>query len=68
MEITEAQIQKLINTFEANKEDLKEIRIAINRGEYDSDVSISETFEQGYNNALEYVFDTLGIEVSKRFL
>ena len=64
MEITKGQIEQLKGTYEANKEDLKmlddymeEYGIALDNGISD----ITESFEQGYNNALEYVFRVLGI-------
>lgn len=65
MEITKEQIEKLKGSYEANKEDLKEVRRYINKYDIlDNGVSeVEETFEQGYNNALEYVFRVLGINI-----
>lgn len=65
MEITKEQIEELKGTYEANKEDLKEVRRYINKYDIlDNGVSeVEETFEQGYNNALEYVFRVLGINI-----
>ena len=65
MEITKEQIGKLKGTYEANKEDLRELEKCIREygvtGDGCSDAT--ESFEQGYNNALEYVFGVLGIEL-----
>ena len=63
-ELTDEIIQKLISTYESNKEELQVLEEFIEEhGETDEGVSnVTESFEQGYNNALEYVFKILGIE------
>ena len=64
MEITKEQIEQLKGTYEANKEDLKQLDNDLEKYGYALDNGISdvtESFEQGYNNALEYVFRVLGI-------
>jgi hypothetical protein len=63
MEITKEQIEKLKSTYEGNKEELKQLEEEIARYDItDSGISdVTESFEQGYNNALEYVFRVLGI-------
>lgn len=55
---------KLIGSYKANKEELKELRTFIHEhGQTDDGLAdATESFEQGYNNALEFVFQTLGIE------
>ena len=65
MVITKEQIDLLRGVYIANKEDLKQVEEDIEAfGETDDGVSnATESFEQGYNNALEYVFKALGIEL-----
>ena len=64
MEITKEQIELLKGDYEANKEELKQVEEDIEAfGETSDGVSeVEASFEQGYNNALEYVFHILGIE------
>ena len=61
MEITREQMERLMSAYNDNKEELNELEEFINEnGITDdgiSDVTIS--FEQGYNNAMEYVFSVL---------
>lgn len=64
MEITKKQIEKLKENYEYNKQDLQELKKYID--EYgctdDGIQDATESFEQGWNNAMEFVFLTLGIE------
>lgn len=53
MDITKGQIRILRDSYESNKEDLKMLE--------GNEVDISESFERGYNNALEFVFRILGV-------
>lgn len=57
-------IEKLKNAYESNKEDLRQVKRDIKDcGTLDNGVSdVEDTFEMGYNNAMEYVFSTLGIK------
>lgn len=58
------KIVKLKDAYEGNKENLRQVRKDIkDYGRLDNGVSdVEDTFEMGYNNALEYVFSILGIE------
>ena len=62
--ITDEMVKKLIETYKCNEEDLCELeRIIDEDGITEDGISdITDTFEQGYNNALEYVFYILGIK------
>lgn len=57
-------IGELLNIYESNKEDLKRIKHEIRKYGQTNDglTDATESFEQGYNNALELVFDKLGIK------
>ena len=63
IKVTEEMKQELMDTYEGNKEMLYEMEEFLNNNGYlDNGVSdIHETFEMGYNNALQYVFGLLGI-------
>lgn len=61
--ITKAQIKKIKDTYESNKEELAKLEAFIEENgvtDYGLD-DVTESFEQGYNNALVYVFGILGI-------
>lgn len=60
----EEKIKAIKGTYEANKEDLKELERFINKHGMTEDglSDVNESFEQGYNNALEFVFRTLGVD------
>lgn len=63
-EITTEQIKWLKESYEDNKVSLAELENHIEEygvTDYGLD-DVGESFEQGYNNAMEYVFRTLGIE------
>ena len=64
MVISENHISELKEAYESNKQSLREVRAAIReKGCCDNGLSdASESFEQGWNNALEFVFITLGID------
>ena len=64
MKITNEQIAKLKDSYENNKGDLRELRNYIREnGMTDDGLSdATESFEQGWNNAMEYVFLTLGVD------
>ena len=61
MKITKEQIAKLKDAYEGNKEELKCIEDYIRKwgAAYDGLTDATESFEQGYNNALEFVFRVL---------
>ena len=65
--ITDEQIKKLTDAYESNKDTLKMIKESL-EDYYDmySDKDIGNIFETGYNNALEYVMDILGIEYNHK--
>lgn len=62
--ITDDMLKKIIGTYEENKENLGHIERSIeDNGMLDNGISeVEETFEMGYNNALEYIFNTIGID------
>ena len=63
MNITPEQIQKLLDAYESNETSLKDVYGMYNdHGHVENDNTPEETHEQGYNDALEYVFKVLGIE------
>ena len=64
MEITREQMERLMSAYNDNKEELNKLEEFINEnGITDDGISdVTVSFEQGYNNALEYVFSVLGIK------
>lgn len=62
--ITNETIKALINAYESNKDALYSLDKTLEEyGILDNGVSdIHDTFEMGYNNALQYVFSQLGIK------
>ena len=64
MKITNEQIVKLKDSYESNKEDLRELRNYIRENGMTDDglCDAAESFEQGWNNAMEYVFLILGVD------
>ena len=64
MNITNEQIAKLKESYESNKEDLKGLKRYIRKyGMTDDGITdVTESFEQGYNNAFELVFRVLELE------
>ena len=63
MNITQEQIQKLLDAYESNCDTLKDIDVMYDDyGYVGNNNTPEETHEQGYNDALEYVFKVLGIE------
>ena len=62
--ITNEIIETLINAYESNKDALYSLDKTLEEhGILDNGVSdIHDTFEMGYNNALQYVFSQLGIK------
>lgn len=64
MEITREQMERLMSVYNDNKEELNKLEEFINEnGITDDGISdVTVSFEQGYNNALEYVFSVLGIK------
>lgn len=62
MNITKEQIANLKDAYESNKEELKHIEEHIEEYGMTDDglTDVTESFEQGYNNALEFVFRILG--------
>ncbi len=63
-QITNEMIEKLIDVYESNKDVLYELDAIIDEdGILDNGVTdIHDTFEMGYNNAMQYVFEVLGIK------
>ena len=61
MNITKEQIAKLKDAYESNKEELNYIKDYIEEYGMTGDglTDATESFEQGYNNALEFVFRIL---------
>ena len=61
MNITKEQIAKLKDAYESNKETLREVEKYIEECGMTDDglTDATESFEQGYNNALEFVFGVL---------
>lgn len=68
MTLTKEQIDKMKELYNSNKEALVKVKNYIR--EYgctdDGVTDATESFEQGYNNALEYVFEILGIKDYER--
>lgn len=62
--VTEETIEKLKDTYDSNKEELISMENDFYANITDEDPEMS--FEQGYNNALEYVFKLLGIEYAPK--
>ena len=62
--VTNERVKKLVESYKSNKEELKNLENYIE--EYgctdDGVTDVTESFEQGWNNALEYVFNVLGIK------
>lgn len=68
IKVTEEMLNKLIATYEGNKEDLHEIEEYLKHDYLDDGVgNVNDTFEMGYNNALEYVFSVLGFTDYERY-
>ena len=63
MYITDEQIEKLKEDYVDNRRNLRELDRFIEEHGMTNDglTDSTESFEQGYNNALEFVFATLGI-------
>lgn len=61
--ITEEQLLNLKGSYESNKEELATLENFINENGCTNEglSDATESFEQGYNNALEYVFQILGV-------
>lgn len=63
-QITDEMIEALINVYKSNKDSLYELDAILDEnGILDDGITdIHDTFEMGYNNALQYVFSVLGIK------
>ena len=63
MKITSEQILKLINAYGSNRVTLEELEEYIEENGITAEglSDVTESFEQGWNNAMEFVFDVLGI-------
>ena len=59
--ITNVQVDAIRKTYYSNKEDLENIRTNVRNGW--CDICVPECFEQGYNNAIEYVCHVLDIKL-----
>lgn len=61
--ITEHQIEQLVDSYNSNKKDLDSLEVYIREnGCTDDGLSdVTESFEEGWNNALRYVFSVLNI-------
>lgn len=66
--MTNEMVEKLINVYESNKDSLYKLDGILNEnGILDNGITdIHDTFEMGYNNALQYVFSVLGIKDYER--
>ena len=63
LHITNKQIDKIKDVYESNKQTLNDIKDCMNGHNSFSCIEDSNGFfEQGYNNAMEFVFKTLGID------
>lgn len=62
--INNSKIKKLLDVYKGNKEDLKDLAERVEEGEFITEDfhDVTQSFEQGYNNALELVFDTLNVK------
>lgn len=63
-ELTDEMIGKLLSVYESSMDDLQKVAEIIDEcGVLDSGVTdIYDTYEMGYNSALQYVFKVLGIQ------
>lgn len=63
-QVTQKQIDKLKDVYKSNREDLNSLKDYIDKYGMTDDglFNANESFEQGWNNAMEFVFTTLGIE------
>ena len=70
MNITKEQIAKLKDAYESNKETLRELEEYIEENGVTDDglTDATESFEQGYNNALEFVFRVLEDNGEEEFM
>ena len=70
MNITKEQIAKLKDAYEGNKRQLKEVEEYIEEYGMTDDglTDATESFEQGYNNALEFVFRVLEENGEEEFM
>ncbi len=66
-QITNEMIEKLVDAYESNKDLLYQLETIIDEnGVLDTGVEdINDTFETGYNNALQYVFSVLNIKINE---
>lgn len=64
--ITAEMSTTLINAYNSNKDTLSDMQKTLDEGNcLDNGLTnIDETFEMGYNNALEFVFQTLNITIN----
>ena len=60
--LSKEQLTKLKASYDANAEDL--VKLETRCEGFPGLESSSESFEQGYNNALEFVFRTIGVNIS----
>lgn len=67
IQITNEKIEQLIKAYKDNKKIIRALNKILNKhGVIDNGLTdIQDTFEMGYNNALEYVFEVLDINVYK---
>lgn len=63
--ITEYQVEQMMDSYKGNKEDLENLEAYIKENGCTDDGlgDATESFEQGYNNALRYVFSILNINI-----
>ena len=64
MNVTVDMVKQLKEAYKSNKEDLKKLEqfIELHGVTDDGLTDETESFEQGYNNAMEFMFDKLGIK------
>lgn len=67
-EVKVRQLKMLLEAYKSNKEALEEVEHYINSHDGCTDTQDPNGFfEQGFNNALEFVFNVLGIDIEKLF-
>lgn len=57
------KISELVDLYYSNHKDLVDLEARYNNNELEENISPSESFEQGYENALLQVFKSIGIQL-----
>lgn len=61
--ISVEKLSELVDLYYSNHEDLVDLEARYNNYELEENISPSESFEQGYENALLQVFKSIGIQL-----